>query len=126
MQDQYLFTVTFLLVSFLSFFPPRAKAESAELKAAKKALEDGAVLIDVRSPEEFAEGHAKDAINIPHTEIGSRLGELRQYKDKEIVLYCRSGHRSGLAKAELLENDFSHVINAGGLKEMQEISCINC
>lgn len=52
-------------------------------------------LVDVRTPEEFAQGHARGAINIPVQELGARLGELSRVK--RVVVYCRSGARSATA-----------------------------
>lgn len=56
-------------------------------------------VLDVRAPEEYAAGHVPGAVNIPHDQIASRLAEVP--KDKDVVLYCRSGRRSALA-AEVL------------------------
>lgn len=70
-----------------------------------------AFLVDVRTPEEFAEGSVKGAINIPLNEIGLRLTE---FKDKQqIVVFCRSGNRSSQAEAILKQNGFSNVVNGG-------------
>jgi phage shock protein E len=63
---------------------------------------DAPLVIDARTPEEYAAGHIPGAINIPHTQAADRLEELRPYRDREIVLYCKSGRRSGIA-ADILE-----------------------
>jgi rhodanese-related sulfurtransferase len=73
------------------------KGSSAE---AHKLLEAGALLVDVRSPGEFAGGHLAGAINVPVGEMGSRAKELAK-KGKPIVVYCASGMRSGAAAAQL-------------------------
>ncbi len=65
---------------------PVAGAEAHRLVAA------GAVLVDVRSPDEFAAGHNDGARNIPVDELSSRLGELP--RDHPVIVYCHSGHRS--------------------------------
>jgi len=78
---------------------------------ARKMVEDGAVLVDVRSPGEFGSGHIKGAKNIPVGEIGARAGELP--KDKTIVVYCRSGARSGQARSALASKGFENVHNLG-------------
>lgn len=69
---------------------------------ARQLVQAGARLIDVRSSAEFAAGHIPGALNIPVQELGARLNELRP-KDAPVVVYCRSGHRSGTA-ARLLKN----------------------
>jgi rhodanese-related sulfurtransferase len=72
---------------------------------------EGAVCVDVRSAEEFAEGNAPGTINIPLPELGSRLGELS--KASPVVLCCASGTRSGMAKLLLKKNGYSRVYNIG-------------
>ncbi|MEZ4726463.1 MAG: rhodanese-like domain-containing protein [Caldilineaceae bacterium] len=74
------------------------------------------LLVDVRSPAEFADGHLAGARNIPLQEIEQRLRELP--KEKEIVLYCRSGNRSGMALRMLQSAGYQNVYNAGSLNEL--------
>ena len=62
-------------------------------------MASGATLVDVRTPEEFASGHAEGARNIPVDEVGARLAELP--RDKPVVVYCASGARSAQAAATL-------------------------
>ena len=71
----------------------------------------GAVFVDVRSTTEFASGNAPGSINIPLPELGSRLAELP--KDRDVVLCCASGSRSGIAKMMLRAKGFAKVYNAG-------------
>ena len=85
----------------------------ADLKA---IIEQGAFLVDVREPGEFAGGTAKGAVNIP---LGSVAVELNKFKGKEnIVVFCRSGNRSGQAKTILEQNGFKNVINGGTWQEV--------
>ena len=87
--------------------------KTADLKA---IIEQGAFLVDVREPGEFAEGTAKGAVNIP---LGSVATELTKFKGKEnIVVFCRSGNRSGQAKTILEQNGFKNVINGGTWQEV--------
>lgn len=71
------------------------------------------LLVDVRTPEEYASGHIPTAINIPVTEIGSRPPT----KDLSalIIVYCRSGSRSGMAQRTLQEMGYRNVINFGSV-----------
>lgn len=80
---------------------------------AKTLVKKGAVLIDVRTPEEFAGGHVDGALNIPVDELGDRLAELKGKEAADIVVYCRSGHRSGIAKTLLESKGFKKVYNMG-------------
>ncbi len=77
------------------------------------------IWIDVRSAEEYQQGHLPGAIHLPHTDIASRIHEVTQDKNAKIQLYCRSGRRSGLAAAELKKLGFNHVENAGGFEALK-------
>ena len=77
------------------------------------------VYVDVRTQEEYDAGHVEGAIHIPHTEMQARHGELEAYDDKQIVVYCRSGRRSGIAQGILEAEGFDNVINGGGLRDLR-------
>jgi rhodanese-related sulfurtransferase len=84
----------------------------AALKAARAA---GAVpLVDVRTQEEFAEGHVPGAVNIPVDQLSKRISELEAHKTSDLYLICRSGGRSARARDMLLEAGFDHPINVAG------------
>ncbi|MFC3879872.1 rhodanese-like domain-containing protein [Algoriphagus namhaensis] len=76
-----------------------------------EAIKEGAFLVDVRSAGEFASGSVKGAVNIPLDKIGSQLAKFKGKKN--IVVFCRSGNRSGQAKSILEQNGFQNVINGG-------------
>lgn len=80
-------------------------------------IQSGAAIIDVRSPDEFADGAYPDARNIPVNSLLSRLSEIGP-KDRPVVVYCASGGRSSVAQAMLKANGFTDVTNAGGLGDM--------
>lgn len=92
---------------------------SPELGHAK--VKQGALLVDVREAEEFNAGHIAGALNVPLEQIEARLAEFGTDKSKEIVLYCRSGRRSGLAKTTLESHGYKKVFNAGGYEELKRI-----
>jgi rhodanese-related sulfurtransferase len=78
------------------------------------------VVVDVREPNEFSTGHIPNATNIPLGSIAGRLSELKKFKEKPIVVCCRSGHRSAQAAAVLRKNGFVSVHNlAGGMLAWQ-------
>ena len=87
-------------------------------RVAWDAIGRGAPVIDVRTDEEFRQGHLPGAVNIPYDQVPSRLGELPADKTRPIVLYCRSGRRSGIAKQSLEALGFTNAINAGGYEAM--------
>jgi len=76
-----------------------------------KVIEEGAFLVDVRGPSEFAGGSAKGAVNIPLDTLSQHLNKFKG--KKEIVVFCRSGNRSSSAKSILEQNGFKNVINGG-------------
>lgn len=81
---------------------------------ARRLVSEGALLLDVRTPEEFTEGHLPGAVNIPVHDLSGRLGELSD-RERAIVVYCRSGMRSGRAAGVLRRAGYRTVHNLGGL-----------
>ncbi len=80
---------------------------------------DDFLFLDVREPYEYQSSNL-GAINIPLGSLLSRLNEIEQYKDKEVIVHCRSGQRSGLAKELMVAAGFSNVRNVlGGILEWQ-------
>lgn len=75
----------------------------------------GYILLDVRTQEEFDEGHIEGAILIPDTEIRDRAGTELPDKDATILIYCRSGRRSKLAAQDLVDLGYTHVYEFGGI-----------
>ena len=82
------------------------------------ALDEPTLIIDVRTAEEFAAGHFPGAINIPHEDIIQGIRALNVDKDQTILLYCRSGNRSGQAEIKLQSSGFSGAKNVGGLEAL--------
>ena len=85
----------------------------------KELISSGALVVDVRSKEEFDSGHLEGALNVPHTEVEENLALFGADKDKPIVVYCRSGRRSGMAKEVLEKNGFTTVHNGGGYDSLK-------
>lgn len=81
--------------------------------AAKELVAEGATLVDVRTPGEFAAGHIDGAVNIPVQDFSSRAREIP--KDRPVVLYCASGMRSGAAARLLRGAGRTDVHNLGGI-----------
>jgi phage shock protein E len=98
---------------------PGASNESQEAKA-WRLIEEGALVVDVRTPEEFAGGHLDNAVLIPHDQVPSRLAEFGDDKQAQIVLYCRSGARAGKAEAALREAGYKNVFNGGGYEPLMQ------
>lgn len=78
------------------------------------APREGATLVDVREPSEFANGHIEGALNIPLRSIPAAEGQLAN-KDAKLFIYCLSGARSGRACGALKKMGYSDVTNIGGI-----------
>ena len=84
-----------------------------------KLVNGGAFLVDVRTPEEFAEGNVIESTNIPLDQVAVNLDK---FKGKEnIVVFCRSGNRSGQAKNILEQNGFTNVTNGGTWQDINDV-----
>lgn len=81
---------------------------------AKALVANGAKLVDVRTPGEFTDKHIPNAVNIPVQELASRMKELEP-KDQPLVLYCRSGNRSGIAAEQLRSAGFTKLYDLGAM-----------
>ena len=89
--------------------------------AAAAHLKNGAVLIDVRNPDEFGTGHLNGAINVPLPQIDSLIGSHVKDKDQVILLHCQSGMRSGMAKNRLNSLGYTRVYNLGSYQRAAHI-----
>lgn len=77
----------------------------------KTLVQNDAFLVDVRTPQEFAEGHVPGSVNIPLDEVSNQVSKFKNKSN--IVVFCRSGNRSGQAKTILEQNGFTNVTNGG-------------
>lgn len=84
----------------------------------KPIIEEGAYLVDVRSPAEFAQEHVKGSVNIPLDTLPTQLAKFKG--KKKIVVFCRSGSRSSMAKSILEKNGYSNVINGGTWEDVNQ------
>lgn len=78
------------------------------------------IIIDVRTQEEWDNGYIEDAIHIPLSIISEDIDKYVKSYDEEILLYCRSGNRSGKAKEILEKLGYSNAINIGGISDIKK------
>lgn len=83
-------------------------------------IDENSTIIDVRTAREYRAGHLENAINIPHNEIGAKIADHLKNKDDKIILYCRSGRRSGIAKKILADIGYECVVNAGAYAKLKK------
>lgn len=82
-----------------------------------RLMNQGALLLDVRSAEDFAAGHIRGARSMPAEQLASGADSLKRYKDKPVVVYCEQGSSASGAMRELAQLGFSQVVNLrGGLR----------
>jgi len=106
---------------FKKLFPASPQESTAVgVEEAKRKLDAGeALLVDVREPDEWQAGHIAGATHIPLGNITSRASVLP--KDREILVICRTGNRSGMAQERLAQAGFTNVTNvAGGITAWAE------
>ena len=94
-------------------------AEPALVPISQEALlerqqkgDEATYVLDVRSPEEYASGHVPGAVNIPYDQIASRMAEVP--KDQDVVLYCKSGRRAGIAAEVLAGQGYTRLQHLEG------------
>ena len=92
---------------------------SAEV--ARKHLADGALVIDVRSPEEFRSGKVPGAINVPLGEVRAKIAQVAKDKEQPLLVHCLSGGRSAIAKQQIKNLGYPNVFNLGSLGRAQRI-----
>ncbi len=88
---------------------------SMDEAVAMMAEESGYIILDVRTPEEFAEKHIPNAINVPNETIGTDEISALPDKDQMIMVYCRSGRRSKEAAEKLVKLGYTNIVEFGGI-----------
>ncbi|WP_076417213.1 rhodanese-like domain-containing protein [Colwellia sp. UCD-KL20] len=110
--------LSFALFSLLSlnvFAEQTPTISQAELmKLLTQPNDSSFIVLDVRTPQEFNAGHIKNAINVSHNTVKDNLSVLSKYKDKMVVVHCRSGKRALVAEHVLKENGFSNLRHLDG------------
>ena len=103
--------------------PAVATSNAKDPAAARKSIAAGALVLDVRTADEYAQGHLPNATNIPVQELSSRLDEVAKLagndKAHPIVVYCAKGGRAAKAKDQLDAAGYAHVVNGGGLDDLR-------
>ncbi len=109
--------LTLLISTSLSFSSLSFANDDASSKA-WKMINQGALIVDVRTAQEFNQGHIANAINIPYELIAEEFIKRQIAKDQPVVLYCRSGRRSSIAQNSLIKLGYSHTHNGGSYQQL--------
>ena len=97
--------IIFTVLSLVVLFSACSRVSDEDLLKAREAVSNGALIVDVRTPKEFRQKHIKGAVNLPIEEI--MKGNIFLPKDREIVVYCRSGSRSSVSAKVLTQKGWS-------------------
>lgn len=102
---------------------PAAAPASKDPAKAREMIANGAVVIDVRTADEYSADHLAQATNIPLDQLDARLGDIEKLtggdKSKPVVLHCAAGGRAGKAKKQLEAQGYTNVVNGGGLDDLK-------
>lgn len=109
-----LFTVALSCIATSACTGETPSISQQQLLTALKETNNNIVILDVRTEDEYNQGHIEGAMNISHELIEKNLSKLSQYKNSTIVLYCRSGRRVGIAKSILDKNGFKDLRHLAG------------
>jgi len=114
MKSNKIFWALAIIVATVFGMQQLQAADGVDVKLAQSMNMQGALLLDVREPDEYSAVHATNAKLIPLGQLESRLQEIATYKDQPVVVICRSGRRSAQAVAMLKEAGYSQVSNVKG------------
>ncbi len=109
-----MFNIVLAIVAIVLLGQFLMPVDGVSVKQAQAMTQQGALLLDVREPEEYAAMHAPNAKLIPLSELEARISEIDSYRDKPVVVMCRSGRRSAKAVEELKDAGFTQVSNMKG------------
>jgi len=107
-----------LVILFTAWMINSALAVNGNIDAAKQAwpmIESGALVIDVRSKQEFDRGHLDGAINIDWDDTEALMTAIGSDKQRQVVFYCRTGNRVGKSIVVLKSEGYTNIFNATGL-----------
>lgn len=123
LSDGWVMKKYILCTLILSLCAVLISAGCCRIETASAAPSDhNYILIDVRSLEEYADGHLEGAVNMPHDSIGKNIGETVPDKDSEIYLYCRSGRRVKAAMSSLESMGYKNFRSLGGMEDASRIT----
>lgn len=97
---------------------PTATPQTASVAQTASTKKATGLWLDVRTPEEFQQGHIQDAVNLPVEQVVSQITQIAPDKNAPINVYCRSGHRAGIALEELKKMGYTNVSNHGAYDDL--------
>ena len=115
--------IAYILIFILSLTACKQVTSQTQINATQinsELVTKQAVLLDVRTPDEYRSGHVDNALLAPHDSISQTITGIAPDKNQIIYLYCRSGHRAGIALNTLKTMGYTRVVNLGGLNDLAQ------
>jgi rhodanese-related sulfurtransferase len=112
--------IVVLFIAIVAAFIIYNRIASAGIKSVNASVaqdlikESGVLILDVRTSQEFRGGHIKGAKLLPVSELAGKIGEIADWKDRQVLTYCHSGSRSAAACRILKKNGFTKIANLKG------------
>jgi len=120
LKTNHVFYVLLVILALWLIGPAiAASGDPVQAKQAWPMIENGALLIDVRTKEEFDAGHLEGAINIAWEETQALMDAIGDDRERPVVVYCRSGNRSGKAKVVLDTKGYTNIFNGTGFEALK-------
>lgn len=114
-------TVVAMTFAVVAIAEEIARIDQSALLKRIEGKDSSLIVLDVRTPQEFAAGHVPGAINLPYTHLPARISELRDAASKDIVVYCATAVRAERAALRFRENGFTRLLHLDGdMKQWQE------
>jgi rhodanese-related sulfurtransferase len=107
--------INYIIIAAIIIFFILKKMGQVSAQKAIELVNQGAVVIDVRTPSEFAGGSVKEAVNLPLDSISQKISVVVPDKEQPIMVFCLSGTRSAMARRVLRSNGYKNVYNLGSL-----------
>jgi len=114
-------TTVLVIVAVIAVIFILKQAGQLSVKDAQEHLKNGALVIDVRSSDEFNSGNLANAVNIPMDQLAAILPKQVTDKDQVLLLHCLTGTRSGMAKSQLKSLGYTSVFNLGSYFRARKI-----
>ena len=112
----------FAVIAFLAFYTVKSIiVNDLDPEKAREMMTAGAVIIDVRSEEEYSSANLRSSLNIPLPEIKSSITTSVPDKEKIVLLHCRTGSRSLIGKRTLKQMGYSNVYNLGSFSRAKKM-----
>ena len=116
MNFKYTYLLILFIVAILVYYNWSKSPHEIDTNSAVSLVNDeNHIFLDVRSFAEYNDGHIKDAYHLPLQNLQDRLDEIETIKNKDVIVYCRSGSRSRKATIFLLKNNFNAKNLVGGI-----------